>query len=103
MGFITYFFIWMALCALCAIGVFFIAPEKHTLYEFMALLGSFIWLGMIGWGISGLIQMYQQRKRKSKIRYNEHGYRIYEEPKANIIVEFVKAKYGKYCPKIDWK
>ncbi len=29
--------------------------------------------------------------------------RTYEEPKPNIVVEFVKAKYNKYCPKIDWK
>ena len=23
--------------------------------------------------------------------------------KPNIIIEFAKAKYNKYCPKIDWK
>lgn len=26
-----------------------------------------------------------------------------EEKRPNIIVEFAKAKYGKYCPKIDWE
>lgn len=26
----------------------------------------------------------------------------YKEPKPNILIEFVKAKYNRYCPKIDW-
>jgi hypothetical protein len=49
MGFIVYFLTWTALCALCAIGALFISPEKHTLYEFMTILGFFIWIG----GITG--------------------------------------------------
>lgn len=28
---------------------------------------------------------------------------IREEKKPSIIIEFIKAKYNKYCPKIDWE
>ena len=37
---------------------------------------------------------------------NKHDERIYDdigEKEPNIIKEFIKAKYHKYCPKIDWK
>lgn len=102
-GFILYFFMWCAASALCFIAMFFITPARHGLYEFMAIVGALVWLVCLGLGGSHLWDVYTENKRKSKIRYNEQGYRIYEEPKSNLIVEFVKAKYGKYCPKINWK
>lgn len=37
--------------------------------------------------------------RKYKRKFNNE----YVEEKPNLIVEFVKAKYNKYCPKITWK
>jgi hypothetical protein len=102
-GFILYFMIFAASSALCFIGIFFIPPAEKSLYQFMAIMGGIIWLVCLGLGGSHLWDVYTENKRKSKIRYNEQGYRIYEEPKSNLIVEFVKAKYGKYCPKINWK
>jgi hypothetical protein len=102
-GFVLYFFMWCAASALCFITMFFIPPARHSLYGFMTMLGGLVWLIGLSLGGSHLWDEYKERKRTSKIRYNEHGYRIYEEPKSNLIVEFVKAKYGKYCPKINWK
>lgn len=102
-GFILYFFMWCAASALCFIGMFFITPAEKSLYQFMAIMGGIIWLVCLVLGGNYLWDVYKENKRKSKIRYNEQGYRIYEEPKSNLIVEFVKAKYGKYCPKINWK
>lgn len=32
--------------------------------------------------------------------YSDH--RVYKEKTPNILTEFIKAKYGKYCPKIEW-
>ena len=42
-----------------------------------------------------------------KNNYDENGNWIpYEDrltgKRPNIILEFIKAKYNKYCPKIDW-
>ena len=63
---------------------------------FVALVGSIVFL------ISELKERRRQKRMES--RYDENGnYLPNEEPKPNILVEFVKAKYNKYCPKIDWK
>jgi len=36
--------------------------------------------------------------------YDSQGKKIYHKPKnPNIVAEFIKSKYKKYCPKIDWK
>jgi hypothetical protein len=36
--------------------------------------------------------------------YDSEGNKIYyKTKKPNIVAEFIKAKYNKYCPKIDWK
>lgn len=39
------------------------------------------------------------------IRYfkNKKPKLINEEKKPNIVAEFIKAKYNRYCPKIDWE
>lgn len=39
------------------------------------------------------------------IRYiiNKKSERIVEEKKPNIVTEFIKAKYNRYCPKIEWE
>lgn len=63
---------------------------------FVALVGSIVFL------ISKLKERRRQKRMES--RYDENGnYLPTEEEKPNILVEFVKAKYNKYCPKIDWK
>jgi len=42
-------------------------------------------------------------KWKDIINFLNIGKKEYKEPTPNIIVEFVKAKYNKYCPQITWK
>lgn len=51
----------------------------------------------------------QNRRRRSEWIWDEYGdyiknpdYSPYAA-KPNIIIEFIKATYHKYCPKIDWK
>jgi hypothetical protein len=75
-----------------------------------------------GWYIGGILVMYsllvvgvillireiklKLRIRRIERRYDAEGNYINAEEseiKPNIIVEFIKAKYNKYCPKIDWK
>ena len=77
--------------------------------------GILIWaLSIIVFGICGGIYLITKRKEKKRLKYREFiwdengdyirnpDYVQYEE-KPNIIVEFIKAKYHKYCPKIDWE
>lgn len=59
---------------------------------FVALVGSAVFL------ISKL-----KDRRRERLYDEEGNYLPSEEPKPNILVEFIKAKYNKYCPKIDWK
>ena len=65
------------------------------LWGLSILIGSYHVLRGIGEWISNLFS-------NKNVKYDEGGYRIYREPKVNIVKEFVKAKYHKYCPKIEW-
>ena len=76
---------------------------------FMILL-SFSFLSLI-FGTIYLISKMKERKirRGLKFIWDEFGeyvpnpnYVPYEN-KPNLIIEFIKASYNKYCPKIDWK
>ncbi len=70
---------------------------------FMVTLGVMIWAAAI---VIGVIEGVKELKEwNCKIEYDENGWRIWGEPKEQktyLVVEFVKAKYNKYCPKIDW-
>lgn len=105
-GFILWFLLGLLLCMLSWFGLFFAAPVKDTLW--FHALGA----GFMGWAatiIIGTIQLFKWSKEKWEnrhVKYDENGYRIWTKPQPkqpSIIVEFVKAKYNKYCPKIDWK
>ena len=62
--------------------------------------------GIVGWGLAVAFfifvlheEGYFERKRKHK----PPTYKEPKEAKPNILIEFIKAKYNKYCPKINWK
>jgi hypothetical protein len=61
---------------------------------------------LISWGANELKKLIRDRKYKQTVWSDELDMDIpnphYREPKPNIIIEFIKAKYNKYCPKIDW-
>jgi len=88
---------------------------KESIYAHIQLTGIMGWFGSIIIGLVLLtIHIAQKRKemkrrRMSKYVWDENGdyvtnpdYVEYEE-KPNIIIEFIKAKYNKYCPKINWE
>lgn len=62
----------------------------------------------------GILMVNLITKIKDKKRYKRMGYTLDEDGnwvrsdmvvknQGNIITEFIKAKYNKYCPKIDWE
>lgn len=53
-------------------------------------------------GLIRLVEYIRERNKQRKIKYDENGRRIREEPKPNLFIEFIKAKYNKHCPRIDW-
>ena len=93
------------LCMLSVFGCFFTLPEKDTFYMFLVTLGSMIWLIAIVFGSIEGVKSFREWNYRRKIKYDKDGYRIWNEPKQQktyLVVEFAKAKYNKYCPKIDW-
>jgi len=79
------------------------------------MTGIILWAGAILVGsVVGIIHLFEKRKERKrnlnlKYIWDENGdyienpnYAPYEK-KPNIIIEFIKAKYNRYCPKIDWE
>jgi len=104
-GTLFYILLFFIFCMLSFIGWFFVSPTKDSFYAFAGTVGIFVWIGAI---ILGIIEGYGKFKEwnyRRKIKYDENGLRIWSEPKEEktyLVVEFAKAKYNKYCPKIDW-
>jgi hypothetical protein len=102
---LVYFILFCVMCMISFIGWFFVLPEKDSFYGLMGTIGSLVWVAVI---ITGAIEGYkafEEWNYRRKIKYDENGRRIYnfhKEEKTYLIVEFAKAKYNKYCPKIDW-
>jgi len=82
------------ICMISSLGLFFYTPDKNALLLTIMVIGSCFWgcliLVGIGWGINETVKYLKSKKSNT-------------EKTDNIIVEMVKAKYHKYCPKIDWK
>jgi hypothetical protein len=102
---LTYFLLFLAVCMLSFVGLFFIEPEKDSFYGFMGTIGALLWVTGIIIGIIEGVKAFKEWNRTRKIKYDENGYRIWNQPKEEktyLVVEFAKAKYNKYCPKIEW-
>ena len=90
-GFVTY----MSIAVLSIYG-------SITYHWFKAMFNtySYDWgWANLGWFINGVIIFFLLRYFYLRLRPSKS----YEEKQPSIIIEFVKAKYHKYCPKIDWK
>ena len=106
MGFIIWFILGMLICMISWIGVFFFEPVKDSAWLHMLVAGGIGWLATIIFGGIALFKWSKEKWENRNVKYDKDGYRIWEPVKQkepSIITEFVKAKYNKYCPKIDWK
>ncbi len=104
-GFIIWFILAMIICMLSWFGLFFAKPEKDGIWSFMLVAGFIGWGASIVLGIVALFKWTREKWENRHVKYDSNGRRIWErvkEKEPSIIVEFVKAKYNKYCPKIDW-
>jgi hypothetical protein len=82
------------ICMISTLGLFFYIPNKSSLLWIMISVGLICWASLILvgiiWGIFATVKYLESKKSD-------------DEKTDNIIVEMVKAKYHKYCPKINWK
>jgi len=80
----------------------FLFADNPTLYTETIKVGFVTWgsaiIGAIIVGMIYLIDYLNQRK----YRYVSLSDRNNKYNQSSIITEFVKAKYNKYCPKINW-
>lgn len=73
------------------IGIWF---NTRGVWDLGAIIG---YGGVIFGGLYFLYVLIRRtiiKRRKANVTY--------EEPTPNILAEFIKAKYNKYCPKIEW-
>jgi len=105
MGFILWFCLGMLGSILFSISLFWYIFPQNTLGWNLQITGIILLAVAIVVGSTFGILLLIEKYKKSKIKYDEDGYRIWHDPKekeSSIIVEFIKASYNKYCPKIDW-
>lgn len=103
-GFIIYLSIYVVLAMLFALGAFIFdynyIPEENEVLSFLAftqvlglvlvysvVLSTIIWLTV--YTITTIVKSSDADRWKSR--------------DSNIIIQFVKAKYNRYCPQIQWK
>lgn len=104
-GALVYILIFFVGCMLSSIGWFFVLPAKDSFYYFAGTVGFLLWVVTIVIGVIEGFKALKEWNYNRKIKYDENGWRIYDshkEEKTYLVVEFAKAKYNKYCPKIDW-
>lgn len=104
-GVLIYGFVFMVFVVCVFISAFWITYYEGTIMFRFYFSGGFISLILgVVFGCLGIKILYEQHRRRQRKRlYNENGNNLPLEEKPNLIVEFVKAKYNKYCPKITWK
>ena len=114
-GFVSWGIVFVAFLAIFPITYLFWGWfNPNTTFRIWQGIGILIWMiALISSIVFIIIHLYKKRRDSRHTQYewiwNEDGdyvlnpeYSPYEE-RSNIFIEFIKAKYNKYCPKIDWK
>lgn len=115
-GAFLYLFLFVIFIALFPLTYFFWGWFDHnSTFGKWQVGGILIWAVVLMctavWGVIMIIDKRKRIKRHRQTMYiwTDEGdyvtnpdYVLYED-KPNIISEFIKAKYNKYCPKIEWK
>jgi hypothetical protein len=99
--------VYIALFALSALvfGIvgLFVNFEPKGFFMFMRMVGSMIWVVLIVVGIIEGVKYLREYSTKDESYYDETQDKwVVKKAKVNMTAEFIKAKYNKYCPKIDW-
>jgi hypothetical protein len=86
-----------------AILALFIKVEKDTLFEFLVVGGCLFWTGLIVIGVIEGVKHLKEFSTRDESYFDEQQDKwVVKKAKVNMTTEFIKAKYNKYCPKIDW-
>lgn len=116
LGLIFWAILFLSICGIfTGLTIFFVAFTKGSFLYHIQMIGAFVlfFAGIIS-TIFGAIHLIKRAKEKREDRHRKYVWingDYVENPnyvgpavkRPNLIVEFVKAKYNKYCPKIDWE
>ncbi len=95
----------IVLCMGTAVGALFVDYGETGFFYAILPGGILFWIGaiLVG-GYHGIKYLIERYKENRDYYIDENGRRWYKskEKTDNIIVAFTKAKYNKYCPKIEW-
>ena len=91
--------LFLATCMVLAIPLIFTDFGDFTN---LGRTGILLWIiGLIIGTIYLCFHGYDKYLDSNK-KYDQWGYRIYEEKTDNILIGFIKAKYNEWCPVITW-
>lgn len=86
-----------------AIVGFFTPIEIKSFWEFCQVLGCLFWAGLIVIGVIEGVKYLREYSTKDEGYWDDTQDKwVVKKTKVNLTTEFIKAKYNKYCPKIDW-
>lgn len=103
-GLIVWFILFLIFCLLSPIALLF-ASFGEGFMSTSITWGILLWLiGIIVGIVLGIMKIKDNisDKRRANRQRDESGRIIIPEKRPSIVTEFVKAKYNKYCPKIEW-
>ena len=86
-----------------AIAAIFLKVDKGSLFEFLVVGGCLFWAGLTVIGVIEGVKYLREYSTTNESYYDENQHKwVTKKTKVNMTTEFIKAKYNKYCPKIDW-
>ena len=104
------FIAYVLIIALISIGAAACWPwftySKNSFLDNCAHLGVMMFVFGFAYGIYSLLKwIFNSISDRITYTTNDEGRKVYRErrePRPNIIVEFIKAKYEKNCPRVEW-
>ena len=94
----------ISMTLISAILALFIKVEKDTLFEFLVVGGCLFWAGLTIIGVIEGVKHLREYSTSDDSYFDEQQDKwVTKKAKVNMTAEFIKAKYNKYCPKIDWE
>jgi hypothetical protein len=99
----VYIGLFVVAALISAIAAIFLKVDKGSLFEFLVVGGCLFWAGLIIIGVIEGIKYLREYSTTNESFYDHQQERwVTKKTKVNMTSEFIKAKYNKYCPKIDW-
>lgn len=98
LGFLLYF----ALLIVASMIAMWWIPFNDKQYGYISMLGLIGYITVGGVGVATLRNYLKERRAARRRAMSVSDYYSAED-ESNLFIEFFKATYKKYCPKINWK